>query len=98
MATIKKAYKYRMYPNDEQKDMINQTIGSARFIYNKIPVGAVIKNVTVRKTRTNKYFVSIMFELEKEIKKVFSSSLKPLTLPLSSEKPSPWSTIHKRTF
>ena len=36
MATIKKAYKYRMYPNDEQKDMINQTIGSARFIYNKM--------------------------------------------------------------
>lgn len=172
MATIKKAYKYRMYPNDEQKDMINQTIGSARFIYNKmledkikyynehkkplnntpanykdeyewlkivdsqalsqshqdlmkaynnflngrsnfprfkkkgvrdtyrscvtnnnirvenskvklpkigfveikmerqLPDGAVIKNATVRKTRTNKYFVSIMFELEKEIKQV----------------------------
>jgi len=36
MEVIKKAYKYRMYPNDEQKDMINQTIGSARFIYNKM--------------------------------------------------------------
>lgn len=36
----------------------------------QLPDGAVIKNATVRKTRTNKYFVSIMFELEKEIKQV----------------------------
>lgn len=176
MAVIKKAYKYRMYPNDKQKNMINQTIGSARFIYNKmledkityynkhkkslnntptsykdkyewlstvdsqalcqshrdlmkaydnffngksnfprfkkkgvrdtyrscvtnnnirvedskvrlpkigfveirmerqLPDGAVIKNVTVSKTRTNKYFISIMFELEKEIKQVEPNS------------------------
>ena len=27
-------YKFRMYPNQEQKELINKTIGSCRFIYN----------------------------------------------------------------
>lgn len=36
MTTIKKSYKFRMYPNKEQLIKINQTIGSARFIYNKM--------------------------------------------------------------
>ena len=31
---INKAYVFRMYPNDEQKKLINQTIGSSRFVYN----------------------------------------------------------------
>ena len=29
-----KAYKYRIYPNNEQMILINKTIGSARFVYN----------------------------------------------------------------
>lgn len=29
-----KAYKYRLYPNKEQKEFINKTIGCSRFIYN----------------------------------------------------------------
>lgn len=29
-----KAYVFRLYPNDKQKQMINQTIGNSRFIYN----------------------------------------------------------------
>lgn len=29
-----KAYKFRLYPNEEQKQFINQNIGNARFIYN----------------------------------------------------------------
>jgi len=33
---IMKAYKFRLYPTKEQKNKINQTIGSARFIYNKM--------------------------------------------------------------
>lgn len=36
MKTIVKAYKFRLYPNVEQINKINQTIGSARFIYNKM--------------------------------------------------------------
>ncbi|WP_195966806.1 IS200/IS605 family element RNA-guided endonuclease TnpB [Clostridium sp. 1001283B150210_160208_E6] len=29
-----KAYKYRIYPNKEQEDIINKTIGSCRFVFN----------------------------------------------------------------
>jgi putative transposase len=36
MIKLKKAYKYRLYPDKEQMNKINQTIGSARFIYNKM--------------------------------------------------------------
>ena len=36
MTIIKKSYKFRIYPNKEQLITINQTIGSARFIYNKM--------------------------------------------------------------
>ena len=31
---IYKSYKFRMYPNKEQEELINKTIGSCRFIYN----------------------------------------------------------------
>ena len=31
---INKAYKFRMYPNDNQKELINKTIGCTRFVYN----------------------------------------------------------------
>ena len=30
-----KAYKYRIYPNDEQKIQIAKTFGCCRFVYNK---------------------------------------------------------------
>ncbi len=29
-----KAYKFRLYPNDEQKKLINKTFGCSRFVYN----------------------------------------------------------------
>ena len=29
-----KAYKFRLYPNDNQKKLINKTFGCTRFIYN----------------------------------------------------------------
>ena len=29
-----KAYKFRLYPNDIQKDLIHKTFGCYRFIYN----------------------------------------------------------------
>ena len=33
---IKRAYKFRFYPTDEQKQILAQTFGCARFIYNRI--------------------------------------------------------------
>ena len=29
-----KAYKFRLYPNDEQRQLIHKTFGCTRFIYN----------------------------------------------------------------
>ena len=31
-----KAYKYRIYPNSEQKEYFAKTFGCSRFIYNKM--------------------------------------------------------------
>jgi putative transposase len=35
VVTIEKAYKYRIYPNKRQKELIAKTFGCCRFIYNK---------------------------------------------------------------
>ena len=35
MKTVEKAYKYRIYPNEKQKEIIAKTFGSCRFVYNK---------------------------------------------------------------
>ena len=32
---VEKAYKYRIYPNKQQKEVISKTFGSCRFVYNK---------------------------------------------------------------
>lgn len=34
MSKIIKTYKYRIYPNKQQKDFINKTLGCCRFVYN----------------------------------------------------------------
>ena len=34
MVKVYKAYKFRIYPNDEQKVLINKNFGCARFVYN----------------------------------------------------------------
>ena len=34
MKTILRAYKYRIYPNKKQQELINKTIGCCRFVYN----------------------------------------------------------------
>ncbi|MDY3739898.1 MAG: helix-turn-helix domain-containing protein, partial [Selenomonadaceae bacterium] len=30
-----KGYKYRIYPNKKQQNIINQTLGCSRFVYNR---------------------------------------------------------------
>jgi putative transposase len=32
---VNKAYKYRIYPNEEQKEKLNKTFGCVRFVWNK---------------------------------------------------------------
>ena len=41
-----KAYKYRIYPNSEQRIQIAKTFGCCRFVYNQTLV-----NITVRRSR-----------------------------------------------
>ena len=36
-----KAYKFRIYPNNEQKEYLNKTFGCVRFIYNKMLVDKI---------------------------------------------------------
>ncbi|MBU4535199.1 MAG: helix-turn-helix domain-containing protein, partial [Euryarchaeota archaeon] len=36
MKTVNKSYKYRIYPNKEQQDILEFNIGSARFVFNHI--------------------------------------------------------------
>src|SRR6476646_4074357 len=31
---VKKAYKFRLYPNQKQRELINKTIGCSRFVFN----------------------------------------------------------------
>ena len=34
MSTVKRAYLYRFYPTDEQKQQLARTFGCCRFVYN----------------------------------------------------------------
>ena len=34
MVVVEKAYKFRIYPNKKQEELINKTFGYTRFIYN----------------------------------------------------------------
>jgi len=36
MKTVNKSYKYRIYPNKEQQDILELNIGSARFVFNHV--------------------------------------------------------------
>lgn len=56
---INKAYKFRMYPNTSQQELINKTVGCTRFIYNKM-----------LETKLNNPSLS-RFDLNKEIPKLY---------------------------
>ena len=43
-----KAYVFRLYPNDRQRKIINQTIGNSRFIYNYF-LDDKVKDLSLRK-------------------------------------------------
>jgi putative transposase len=34
MSTVKRAYRYRFYPTDEQKQQLARTFGCCRYVYN----------------------------------------------------------------
>ena len=61
---INKAYKFRLYPNNEQKELINKTLGCNRFIYNYF----LNKRITMYKE--NNKIIS-KYELIKEIPNLY---------------------------
>ena len=50
-----KAYKYRIYPTQEQTELINKTIGCARFVYNALLADAKKQYEETGKTRIKSY-------------------------------------------
>ena len=50
----------------------------------QLPQGSKIKNVTISKTKTNKYFASIQFEIQKNIKQVNPESFLGLDYSMSA--------------
>lgn len=60
---INKAYKFRMYPNTSQQELINKTIGCTRFIYNKM-LESKLNNPSLSR-----------FDLNKEIPKLYKEYL-----------------------
>ena len=47
---VNRGYKFRLYPNAEQRKLINKTIGCARYIYN---YGLDLKTSAYKKDKTN---------------------------------------------
>ncbi len=70
-----KTYKFRIYPNDEQKIIFAKTFGSVRFIYNHILADAInqYKNTGKSKLKTPAYFKNI--ENYKWLKEIDSLAL-----------------------
>lgn len=41
-----KSYKFRLYPNNEQKELLNKNFGSSRFIYNRVMFTLLILTIS----------------------------------------------------
>ena len=48
---MEKAYRYRIYPNKKQKEIIAKTFGCCRFVYNTY----LAKRIEMYETTTEKY-------------------------------------------
>ena len=67
------AFRYRIYPNDDQKLLINKTFGCVCFVYNIILYTA---NKIYEETEKNKIITSASLKKENEfLKKVDSLAL-----------------------
>ena len=82
-----KAYKYRMYPDEEQREMFLKHIGACRFVYN-LSLEQKIKTYEIDKTTLSCYDLNAMLpDLKKEfdwIKEVNSQSLQQANKNLDS--------------
>lgn len=75
---MEKAYKYRIYPNKKQKEIIAKTFGSCRFVYNKYLAKRIKMYETNKKTFSYVQCANDMKKLKSELewlKEVDSTAL-----------------------
>ena len=72
MATILKGFKFRLYPTDEQKVLLDKHFGCCRFVYN---LGLELKNKTYQETGKSLPDVKLM-EMIKDLKNTNHQFLK----------------------
>ena len=61
-----KAYVFRMYPDDDQRQMINQTIGNSRFIYNYCLNDKQVEYKETKKSKTAYDLIKLIPSLTKD--------------------------------
>lgn len=75
---MEKAYKFRIYPNKQQEELINKTFGCCRFVYNKYLAKRIDLYENNKETYSYKQCSSDLTNLKKELvwlKEVDSTSL-----------------------
>lgn len=75
---MEKAYKFRIYPNKQQEELINKTFGCCRFVYNKYLAKRIELYENNKETYSYKQCSSDLTNLKKELvwlKEVDSTSL-----------------------
>lgn len=78
MRKVEKAYRYRIYPNKQQKELIAKTFGCCRFVYNKYLAMRIDKYKESKKSFTYNQCANDMKNLKSELewlKEVDSTSL-----------------------
>src|SRR5579883_1953930 len=65
MSTAKRAYKYRFYPTDEQRDILAHTFGCVRFVYN----WGLSTRSTAYKERGEKLYYNALAAMLPDLKK-----------------------------
>lgn len=76
--SVEKAYKYRIYPNKKQKEIIAKTFGSCRFVYNKYLAKRIEMYETNKETFSYVQCANDMKQLKSELewlKEVDSTAL-----------------------
>ena len=79
-----KAFKYRLYPTDDQKELLNKHFGSTRFIYNlalETKINAYRNKVNISRFDLQKQVVDLKEELN-WLKEINSQSLQGSLLNL----------------
>lgn len=66
---ISKGYKYRIYPTEQQKELLNKTFGCCRFIYNQMLAERINVYEQLKNDKDNLY--SYKYKTEKQYKEEF---------------------------